>query len=43
MLLKNSLSGEKEGWANKIDVHNCYVFDDLASGQVSTYLGKTRF
>jgi hypothetical protein len=32
MLLKNSLSGEKGGWAQKIDVHNRSVFDDLASG-----------
>jgi hypothetical protein len=32
MLLKNSLSGEKEGWGKKIDVHHRSVFDDLASG-----------
>jgi hypothetical protein len=43
MLLKNSLSGEKGGWAKTIDVHNRSVFDDLASGQVSTYLEKIRF
>jgi len=31
---------EKGGWAKKIDIHNLSVFNDLASGQVSTYLGK---
>jgi hypothetical protein len=41
MLLKNSLSGEKGAWAKKIDVHNRSVFDDLASGKVLAYLGKT--
>lgn len=43
MLLKNSLSSEKGGWAKKINVHNRSVFDDLAFGQVSTSLGKTQF
>jgi hypothetical protein len=43
MLLKNSLSGEKEAWAKKIDVHNRSVFDDLATGKVSTCLAKARF
>jgi len=32
MLLKNSISGEKGGWAKKIDVHNRSIFDDIASG-----------
>jgi hypothetical protein len=43
ILLKNSLIGEKGAWAEKLDVHNRFVFDDLASGRVSTYPGKTRF
>jgi hypothetical protein len=40
-MLKNSLLGEKGGWAAKLDIHNRTVFDDIVSGKVSTYSGKT--
>ena len=43
MLLKNSPSDKKGGCARKIDVHNRSVFNDLASGKVSTYPEKILF
>lgn len=43
ILLKNSLISEKAGLAEKLDVHNCSVFDDLVPGKVLAYPGKTRF
>jgi hypothetical protein len=43
MVLKNSLSGEMGAPAEKIDLHNRAIFNDLASGKVSSYPEKSVF
>jgi len=43
MLLKNSLSGETATQAEKIDLHNRAIFNDLVSGKVSACPEKIQF
>jgi hypothetical protein len=40
MLLKNSLSGEKDGRVENVGLHDRATFNDLDSGKVSSYPEK---